>query len=58
MLVPVDDGSAVILTSGVFALPSGRKLWDEGLTPDVAIPIDKLDEKTYLAKTLPLLPKL
>jgi C-terminal peptidase prc len=57
-LFPLDDGSAVILTSGVFALLSGRKLWGDGLVPDAAIPIDKLDEKTYLEKTLPLLPKL
>jgi carboxyl-terminal processing protease len=57
-LFPLDDGSAVLLTSGIFALPSGRKLWDDGLTPDAAIPIDKLNEKTYLEKTLPLLPKL
>jgi carboxyl-terminal processing protease len=57
-LFQLDDGSAVLLTSGIFALPSGRKLWDDGLTPDAAIPIDKLNEKTYLEKTLPLLPKL
>jgi len=57
-LFQLDDGSAVLLTSAVFALPSGRKLWDDGLVPDVPIPIDKLDEKTYLEKTIPLLPKL
>lgn len=52
------DESAILLTSGVFSLPSGRKLWDEGLRPDVSLPIDKLDEKSYLEKTIPLLPKL
>jgi len=57
-LFELEDGSAVLLTTAVYALPSGRKLWEKGLTPDVAIPIDKLDEKTYLEKTLPLLPKL
>jgi carboxyl-terminal processing protease len=56
-LFQLDDGSAVLLTASVFALPSGRKLWNEGLKPDAAIPIDKLDEKTYLEKTIPLLPK-
>jgi carboxyl-terminal processing protease len=56
-LFQLDDGSAVLLTASVFALPSGRKLWNEGLTPDAPIPVDKLDEKTYLEKTLPLLPK-
>ncbi len=52
------DESAILLTSGVFSLPSGRKLWDEGLRPDVSLPFDKLDEKSYLEKTIPLLPKL
>ncbi len=52
------DESAILLTSGVFSLPSGRKLWDEGLRPDVSLPIEKLDEKSYLEKTIPLLPKL
>ncbi len=57
-LFPLKDESAVLLTSGILALPSGRKLWDDGLVPDAAIPADKLNEKTYLEKTLPLLPKL
>ena len=57
-LFPLKDESAVLLTSGVFSLASGRKLWDEGLTPDAAIPVDQLNEKTYLERTLPLLPKL
>lgn len=52
------DESAIVLTSGVYSLPSGRKLWDEGLRPDVSLPIDKLDEKSYLEKTIPLFPKL
>lgn len=55
---PLKDDSLVLLTSAVFVLPSGRKLWDEGLSPDVEIPVDKLDDKTYLERTLPLLPKL
>ena len=54
----LNDESAILLTSGVFFLPSGRKLWDEGLRPDISLPIDKLDEKSYLEKTIPLLPKL
>jgi carboxyl-terminal processing protease len=57
-LFPLKDDSLVVLTSAVFSLPSGRRLWEEGLTPDAAIPADKLSEKTYLEKTLPLLPKL
>jgi len=52
------DESSVLLTSAVFSLPSGRSLWGQGLKPDVAVPIDGQSEKAYLAKTLPLLPKL
>jgi carboxyl-terminal processing protease len=57
-LFMLKDDSAVLLTSAVFVLPSGRKLWDEGLAPDAAIPADQLNEKTYLEKTIPLIPKL
>ncbi|HSA96894.1 MAG TPA: S41 family peptidase [Acidobacteriota bacterium] len=56
-LFQLDDGSAVLLAASVYALPSGRKLWDEGVKPDVPIPADKLDEKNYLEKSLPLLAK-
>jgi len=35
---PLKDDTAVLLTSGIFTLPSGRKLWDDGLSPDAAIP--------------------
>jgi carboxyl-terminal processing protease len=57
-LFPLKDDTAVLLTSGIYALPSGRKLWEDGLSPDAAIPIDQLTDKTYLEKTSPLLPKL
>jgi len=57
-LFPLKDDSLVLLTAAVFTLPSGRKLWEDGLSPDAAIPVDKLNEKTYLEKTIPLLPKL
>ncbi len=57
-LFPLKDDTAVLLTSAIFALPSGRKLWEDGLVPDAAIAVDKLNEKEYLEKTLPLLPKL
>jgi carboxyl-terminal processing protease len=57
-LFPLKDDSAVLLTSSIYVLPSGRMIWDEGLAPDEAIPADKLNEKTYLERTIPLLPKL
>jgi carboxyl-terminal processing protease len=49
------DDSAVILTTGVYALPSGRKIWEDGLAPDAPVAADKLNDKTYLEKTTPLL---
>lgn len=56
-LFSLKDESAIVLTAGVFRLPSGRSLWEEGVRPDVSIPADGLNEKTYLEKTRPLLPK-
>jgi carboxyl-terminal processing protease len=57
-LFTLKDDSAVVLTTGVYVLPSGRKIWDDGLTPDAAIAADKLNEKAYLERTAPLLTKL
>lgn len=57
-LFSLKDESSILLTGGVFHLPSGRALWEEGVRPDVSIPIDSLNEKTYLERTRPLLPKL
>jgi carboxyl-terminal processing protease len=56
-LFSLKDESSILLTSGIFFLPSGRKLWEEGLKPDVSLPADGLNEKSYFEKTIPLLPK-
>jgi C-terminal processing protease CtpA/Prc len=48
----------ILLTAGVFHLPSGRSLWEEGVRPDISIPVDSLNEKAYFERTRPLLPKL
>jgi len=47
----LDDGSGLLLTSGFYVLPSGRKLWDKGVVPDAAL--DKGDRTTaaYLKTT-------
>jgi carboxyl-terminal processing protease len=34
-LFPLDQGDALVLTTAVFCLPSGDKLWGKGVTPDV-----------------------
>lgn len=55
---PLDDGSALVLTSGIFRLKSGKKLWEKGLTPDVKIEDRDPDDESYLKKTLSLLPSI
>jgi carboxyl-terminal processing protease len=55
---PLKDGSSIILVRGVFSLLSGRSLWGQGVNPDITVPVTDQSDKAYLAKTLPLLPKL
>jgi len=55
---PLDDGSALVLTSGIFRLKSGKKIWEKGLTPDVKIEDKNPDDESYLKKTLSLLPRM
>jgi carboxyl-terminal processing protease len=57
-LFSLQDESAILLTSAVFALPSGRVLWNTGLTPDAAVPAGDRSEKAFLEKTLRLISKL
>ncbi len=55
---PLDDGSALVLTSGIFHLKSGKNLWKKGLTPDVKIKRKEPNDKSYIEKTLSLLPRM
>jgi len=55
-LFSMKDGTAILLTAGVYHLPSGRSLWEEGVRPDVPISPESLNDKTYFEKTGPLLP--
>jgi len=52
---PLEDGSSVLLTSGVFCLNSGVELLGRGVEPDV--PVDSEDQslQSFLKKTRPLL---
>lgn len=54
----LEDGSALILTSGVFHLKSGKKLWKSGLTPDVKIKREDQNDESYLKSTLVLLRRM
>lgn len=49
------DGTSVLLTSGVFSLPSGAKLWGQGVEPDVPVEVGDLSSSAYLKKSKNLL---
>jgi carboxyl-terminal processing protease len=52
---PLEDGTSVVLTSGVFCLNSGVKLWGQGAEPDIPVGVDNQGFQSFLNKTLPLL---
>lgn len=54
-LVSLQDDSSVLLTSGVFTLASGKKLWGEGVTPDEKTGAEGPNTEAYAAKTAALL---
>lgn len=54
-LFALDNGDALLLTTGVFCFASGEKLWGKGVAPDVKLDLDKTDDKAYTEKTLGLL---
>ncbi len=54
---PLEDGSGLLLTSGIFYLSDGKEIWQKGIEPD-----EKIEEKDpgtdlYLKNTSKLLPK-
>jgi len=53
-IFPLEQGDALVLTTGVFCFPSGEKLWAKGVTPDAKLDLAKTDTKDYLEKTLGL----
>lgn len=55
-LVPLQDDSSVLVTSGVFTLASGKKLWEMGVVPDEKIGFEDQDPAAYLKRTAALFP--
>lgn len=53
--VPLEDGTSVLLTSGVFCLRSGVKLWGQGVEPDAKVESASSDIGAFLKKTQELL---
>ena len=51
----LEDGSALLLTSRIFALKSGKSIWETGLTPDVIIQGQDQSDEMYLKETLKLI---
>jgi carboxyl-terminal processing protease len=56
--VPLQDGSSLLLTTGVFALNSGKKVWGQGVKPDANVEARESGSDVYLRKTLALFPSL
>ena len=55
-LFPLQDNSSVLITSDVFVLSSGKKLWDEGVTPDDRVAAEDQSTGAYLKKSAALFP--
>jgi C-terminal peptidase prc len=53
-LFPLNDGSAILLTTGLFCTASGEKLWEKGITPDVVLSEEAAERSHFLQKTLSL----
>lgn len=47
----LEDGSGILLTSGIFHLNSGEKLWEKGVKPDVKIKMEEQSDSIYLKKS-------
>ncbi len=52
---PLEDGTSVVLTSGVFTLNSGVTLWGRGAEPDISVDAEDQGSLAYIKKTEPLL---
>jgi C-terminal processing protease CtpA/Prc len=52
---PLEDGTSVVLTSGIFCLNSGTKLWGQGAEPDIPVEAEEQGFQSFLDKTKPLL---
>lgn len=54
---PLEDGSALVLTSEIFYLLRGKEIWQKGITPDIEIEEQNPKSETYLQNSTQLLPK-
>jgi len=54
-LFPLEDGSALLLTTSVFRSKSGKKLWEKGVEPAIKIDMEDQSDPRYLKKTFNVL---
>jgi C-terminal peptidase prc len=50
-LFPLEDESALLLTTGIFSPPSGKTVWSKGLKPDVKVDIKDQEILVYIQKS-------
>ncbi len=55
-ILPLKDGSILLLTTGVFSLNSGKKVWGQGVKPDAEMEARDFAPENFLKKTLELYP--
>ena len=55
---PLEDGSALLLTSQIFYFRDGKEMWLKGITPDSEIKEKNPNFDLYLKKTHEILPKI
>ena len=48
---PLEDGSGLLLTSEIFFLSSGERIWGNGVKPDVSIKLKDQNLNSYLKKS-------
>lgn len=56
--IPLQDGTSLLITSGVFCLKQDEKVWGQGVSPDVKLEPQTQDTAAYLEKTMALLTSL
>lgn len=57
-LFALNDGSALVLNSGIFTLKSGKRIWKKGIKPDVALESKDQSDDSYLKETMKIIPKM
>lgn len=49
--IPLEDGSALLLTSAIFHMKKNKDFWEKGIEPDIKIDVEDRTSKAYLKAT-------